>query len=266
MMKLCIPIVALILLGSSAHADFDVNSVAGVVTIDGEPAPSGLQVCIERVDTGDVLLTEVDGADVPPFLQGCGMYDSGDLPSLSTGDIVKLYVKSVSGGCQVELVGGTTRVNLTLEADKAPEEGPQSDSGSTNSDDSVEVEGAEEGPAGESLFDCAEMLVERAYSAIHLLRQGAGVLIESIDDRSDAVLEELDMTSSRGRREVAYLADTVNDGALAAGFVAASVAGFMGMLFTLIRRRRPREIEPEASVEREPFWDAAPAPNDRPEG
>jgi cell division protein FtsB len=106
----------------AARADLDVNAVAGVVKIDGSPAPAGTSIRILDTSNGQSVTTSVDSSNVPPFQRGEGRYDTGDVPAFSTGDRVVVSVSegTVYGDSSKTLSAGTTTVNLNANRDNPP--------------------------------------------------------------------------------------------------------------------------------------------------
>lgn len=253
--RICIAVAALVFIVIPAYADFDVNAVAGTVTVDGEPAPGGLEVIIENLESGEIATTSVDGPNVPPFLYGRGAFDSGDLPALSTGDTVRVYVSGLPGSVQVTLSGGTTRVKLTIDDLQQ-----QSSSDPEPASRTVASIGLKDGGPGdlhaEDLAACADMILERTRSAVELIRQGTVLLVEKMDNRLRGISEELDSRASQGRKEFASV--TISYGGQAIGLLILMTAS--GAFFAFARRvsreRIVRETRDEGpAVHTRPFWD-----------
>ncbi len=106
-------------------ADLDVNAVAGTVTLYDRPVGSGTIINITDLDKALWVAVPVDGPEVPPFMWGRGMFDTGDVPFLETGDtvVVEARVGGLSARKQVELQAGTTRIELAIGRAEAVEEG-----------------------------------------------------------------------------------------------------------------------------------------------
>ena len=104
----------------SAFADLDVNAVAGIATIGGQPAPAGKTIVVRT--SGYTTTTKVDGPNIPPFQRGEGRFDTGDVPQFNTGDTatVSFYDQGINGQTSKTLQAGTTSLNLNGEVDKSP--------------------------------------------------------------------------------------------------------------------------------------------------
>ncbi len=112
----------------AVYADFDVNAVAGNVTVDANPAPSGMVINITDLSRQEWVTVLIDGPDVPPFLRGQGRFDTGDVPIFDTGDEVMVNSPGLAGSARVILAGGTTFVCLDLTSPQGPE-GPEGQDG-----------------------------------------------------------------------------------------------------------------------------------------
>ncbi len=112
--KFCVLLIFLALMAQQCFADLDVNAIAGRVTIDAMPAPSGTPILVHLPSRGLAFTTFVDGPNVPPFMYGQGMYDTGDVPELETGDLVKITLSSQPelGRFSIRIRGGTTLLDL----------------------------------------------------------------------------------------------------------------------------------------------------------
>jgi len=98
-----------------AGQNFDPTSVAGKMTIDGQPASAGTEITIQNLDTGHQVRVEVDGEYVCPYVKGEGRFETGCILEFSPGERVVLYPSSnsLSGCCTAILVPGTTYANLS---------------------------------------------------------------------------------------------------------------------------------------------------------
>lgn len=103
-----IAVIAGVILQPCCFADFDVNAAAGIVSIDGSPAPGGTLVVVCNYGSNFTYTTMVDGKNIPPFLKGEGRYDTGDVPELSTGDRIEISLASCPdlGSVSAILQGG----------------------------------------------------------------------------------------------------------------------------------------------------------------
>ncbi len=115
-------VLAILLTAAGVHADLDINAVAGVVEIDGEPASAGTSIMVRDLNTGATATTPVDGSSIPSFLKGQGRYDTGDVPGFNTGDTVVVSVSEtgIKGEASAVLVAGTTTINLEARRERSP--------------------------------------------------------------------------------------------------------------------------------------------------
>jgi len=107
-----------------ARGDLDVNTVVGIITLDGAPAPAGTLVTVRDISNGHMATTSIDGSLIPFFLLGEGRYDTGNVPAFNTGDEVEVRVAGARGYSRARLKAGTTTVNLAATSNNPPRINP----------------------------------------------------------------------------------------------------------------------------------------------
>ncbi len=105
---------------AAAWGDLDVNTVSGRALVDGAPCSGGTVVIVRDLTTGNSVETLVDGRNIPPFLIGQGLYDTGDVPGFNTGDQVSVSIKGFAGAALGWLNSGTTIIDISVRSARPP--------------------------------------------------------------------------------------------------------------------------------------------------
>jgi len=257
----------------AAYADFDVNAVEGIMLIDGDPAPSGTTILIVNKRTAEVFQTHVDGVNIPPFLFGQGRYDTGDVPSLNTGDAVLIYPKNPNlvGSAETVLRAGTSRVNLSVHnaSRTLPAQEPEKvEASPSSSKDATARQGGTGSAAEESLeggLTNPMVILSLARASIDRLADGLSSLRDLLTSTLDTGMRDVSNTTqsivastSKGAAQAAGQLPRIGLGELLLFVVA---VGGVGLAVSHVANRKIRSLALERQAgegekqDEPPFWD-----------
>ncbi len=252
-------IVYLAALSPVCLADFDVNAVAGRVLIDGRPAAPGTVVVVEIQDSGRVFSTLVDGDNIAPFAMGQGRYDTGDLPELSTGQVVTVGLEDRpdTEAAVVVLNGGTTVADVNV-GSKSVEIVPNEEERSISV---VSERETGEQIASQGVIGIIEMILDRILEILLIAVQGSEDAIQSINENIEEALEVgTEKTGIAANFLGPSPAEIAERTELHLVVFSVSVSGLVAFLVLYSKarydsRKHLRRPEEEISLSGPPFWD-----------